>query len=87
MAGLSQLEFIHCTALDSVALDNWAAHGHAGENLLPQFKIVTLKLCVTAGLVNAVFSAADDPTYHVSAVCLGSVQQGHHCILLVWNEI
>lgn len=33
------------------------------------------------------FSAADDPVDHVSVVRLGSVQQRHGRVLLVWNTI
>lgn len=32
-----------------------------------------------------VFSVADDPTDHVGVVRLGSVQQRHDCVLLVWH--
>lgn len=33
------------------------------------------------------FTAADDPTDHVSSLRLGSVQQRHHCDLLVRNTV
>lgn len=33
------------------------------------------------------FPAADDPVDHVRTLHLGTIQQRHDCVLLVWNEI
>lgn len=33
------------------------------------------------------FAVADDPSHHVSALCLGPAEQRHDRVVLVWNTI
>lgn len=82
--------------LDSVAIDNWAADEHAGENsslsvFTPQQDIFVVYWSFFELLNNCnaqlFFAVADDPIDHVGAVRLGSVQQRNDRVLLVRNTI
>lgn len=71
----------------------WSQSGNAGAFSSSANKLRALVLSVllcerlTWRRLLLTFSAADDPTDHVGAVRLGSVQQRDDRVLLVWNSL